>query len=113
MAEFIRPGMPDVADPMSESLAALAAGMTAGRVYKIASVWCPHRKRVVLQQIHDRTTTIQPTTNGQIQDDHDQAWAQLGKSSTSIKITINIGPKEITPCLPPMSVLPAFACRYI
>ena len=56
---FVRPGLvpPTTAEETSaaviENLTALAAGMAVGKVYKVAAVRCPHRKRVLLQQIHD------------------------------------------------------------
>lgn len=107
MEPYVRSGMMDAAAAIGasarasadgaaaiESLVALAAGMTAGKVIKIAAVWCPHRKRTVLQQFHDNEgqatatrpptdepTATQPQTDEQTLDEHNAAWIQFGRNS--------------------------------
>ena len=106
--DFVRPGiMADSADPMVENRAALAAGMTAGKVYKVVAVWCPHRKRTMLQQIHDndQPATTRPTideqtrpqTDEQILETLDEQWARLGQNSISTNTTRANGTKATTP----------------
>ena len=72
MAEFVRPGMLDCNGAVFEHLAALAIGIAAGKVYNIMAVWCSHRNRMVLQQLHDNSDA-QPTTNpNDRRPDHDR-----------------------------------------
>lgn len=97
--DFVRPGIvAEASDPVIENLAALAAGMTAGKIYKVVAVYCPHRKRTVLQQVHDNDvpTTEQTQQHSQAQSDHDAAWARLGHNSNTNIATITTA-KEETP----------------
>ena len=76
-----------------ENLASLAAGMATGQIYKIMSVYCPHRKKMVLQQVHDNNRT-QPRHDDDSDDrqieqpqpaasNAEEGWAQLAMNNST------------------------------
>ena len=70
---FVRPGiMGSEPNPVFENLASMAAGMAAGKVYKIMTIHCPHRRKLVLQQVHDNDSRLRPAQNDNSDDDERQ-----------------------------------------
>ena len=68
-----------------ENLAALATGMAVGQVTKVMSVWCPHRKKIVLQVLHDDDR--QPNNNPTTTADADEAWTRFATTNAPSTIT--------------------------
>ena len=57
---------------IKENLTALAVGMAVCQVTKIMAVWCPHRKRVALQMLHDNDDRGQQLQQQQLQQQQPQ-----------------------------------------